>query len=116
MRVENDQTMNLHEIKNSIIKFVESGENVDHVIDIVTSNLSEDQKIHLTELFEIDMINRVNESNNLFDANLSGSLKKILNSTTPNSGKEIKPNSETPKHNHNCDIIDSDLFNGEYAQ
>ena len=29
---------------------------------------------------------------------------------------EIKPNSETPNHGHNCDIIDSDLFNGEYAQ
>lgn len=72
--------MNLHEIKNSIIKFVESGENVDHVIDIVTSNLSEDQKIHLTELFEIDMINQVNRADNLFDADLSGSLKKILNS------------------------------------
>ena len=43
-------------------------------------------------------------------------IKKILNSTTPHSGKEIKPNSETPNHGHNCDIIDSDLFNGEYAQ
>ena len=43
-------------------------------------------------------------------------IKKILNSTTPHSGKEIKPNSETPNHGHNCDIIDSDLFSGEYAQ
>ena len=43
-------------------------------------------------------------------------IKKILNSTTPYSGKEIKPNSETLNHGHNCDIIDSDLFSGEYAQ
>ena len=43
-------------------------------------------------------------------------IKKILNSATPNTGSEIKPNSETRNHGHNCDIIDSDLFNGEYAQ
>ena len=43
-------------------------------------------------------------------------IKKILNSTTPNTGKDVKPNSETPNHGHNCDIIDSDLFGGESIQ
>ena len=43
-------------------------------------------------------------------------IKKILNSTTPNTGKDIKPNSETPNHGHNCDIIDSDLFDAEFVQ
>ena len=72
--------MNLYEIKENIIKFVEGGKNVDHVIDITTSNLSDNQKIHLTELFEIDMINQVNEADNLFDADLNLPFKKILNS------------------------------------
>jgi len=43
-------------------------------------------------------------------------IKKILNSTTPNTGKDIKPNSDTPNHGHNCNIIDSDLFSQEYSQ
>jgi len=43
-------------------------------------------------------------------------IKKILNSTTPNTGKDVKPNGETPNHGHNCDIIDSDLFSGEFLQ
>ena len=43
-------------------------------------------------------------------------IKKILNSTTPNTGKDVKPNSETPNHGHNCDIIDIDLFGGEFVQ
>ena len=43
-------------------------------------------------------------------------IKKILNSTTPNTGKEIKPNSETPNHGHNCNIIDSDLPFWEQVQ
>ena len=43
-------------------------------------------------------------------------IKKILNSTTPNTGKEIKPNSVTPNHGHNCDIIDSDLPFWEQVQ
>jgi len=43
-------------------------------------------------------------------------IKKILNSTTPNTGKDVKPNSETPNHGHNCDIIDSELFGGEFVQ
>ena len=72
--------MNLYEIKNNIIKFVESGENVDKVIDITTSNLSDDQKIHLTELFEEDMINQVGETNNIFTVQIRGFLKKILKS------------------------------------
>ena len=45
-----------------------------------------------------------------------GLIKKILNSTTPNTGKDVKPNSETPNHGHNCDIIDGDLFSGEFVQ
>ncbi len=72
--------MNLDEIKNSIIKFVESGKNVDRVIDITTSNLSDNQKIHLIELFEEDMLNQVNEASNLLDADLDCTYKKILNS------------------------------------
>ena len=51
------------------------------------------------------------------DKNIRESLiKKILNSTTPNTGKDIKPNSDTPNHGHNCNIIDSDLFSQEYSQ
>lgn len=72
--------MNLYEIKDNIIKFVESGENVDKVIDITTSHLSNDQKIHLTELFEEDMINQVNEDSTTFDTKLKGAIKKVLNS------------------------------------
>ena len=72
--------MNLHEIKKNIIKFVESGKNVDRVIDITTSNLSDDQKIHLTELFEEDMLNQVNKATNLLDADFNFTYKKILNS------------------------------------
>lgn len=72
--------MTLLEIKQNIIKFVESGEDVDKVIDIVTSNLNEDRKLRLIELFEEDMINQLSEADNIFTAQIQGSLKTILNS------------------------------------
>tara|TARA_B100001093_G_scaffold214167_1_gene205448 strand:- start:74 stop:967 length:894 start_codon:yes stop_codon:yes gene_type:complete len=72
--------MNLHEVKENIIKFVENGENVDHVIDIVTSNLSEDQKVYLTELFEEDMLNQINEATTWLDIRVKGVLESILKS------------------------------------
>ena len=72
--------MTLPEIKQNIIKFVESGEDVDKVIDIVTSNLNEDRKLRLIELFEEDMINQLSEADNIFTTQIQGSLKTILNS------------------------------------
>ena len=72
--------MTLLEIKQNIIKFVESGKDVDKVIDIVTSNLNEDRKLRLIELFEEDMINQLSEEDNIFTTQIQGSLKTILNS------------------------------------
>ena len=72
--------MTLLEIKQNIIKFVESGKDVDKVIDIVTSNLNEDRKLRLIELFEEDMINQLSEADNIFTTQIQGSLKTILNS------------------------------------
>lgn len=72
--------MNLYEIKENIIKFVESGKSVDHVIDIVASNLSEDQKIRLTELFEEDMLYQIDQAKTLIDARINGVYNSILKS------------------------------------
>ena len=78
--LELSSNMNLVDIKKNIIKFVESGENVDQVIDITTSTLSHDQKINLVEMFEEDMLNQLSEADNIFTAQIQGSLKTILNS------------------------------------
>tara|TARA_B100001093_G_scaffold212186_1_gene203672 strand:+ start:1118 stop:2011 length:894 start_codon:yes stop_codon:yes gene_type:complete len=72
--------MNLVDIKKNIIRFVESGENVDHVIDITTSNLNDNQKINLIEMFEVDMLKQINEASNLLNVRIQGSLNSILKS------------------------------------
>ncbi len=78
--LELSSNMNLVDIKNNIIKFVESGENVDQVIDIITSNLNHDQKINLVEMFEEDMLNQINNATNLLNVRIHGSLNSILKS------------------------------------
>ncbi len=72
--------MNLVDIKKNIIKFVENGENVDHVVDITTSNLNNDQKINLVEMFEEDMLNQINDATDVLNVRIHGSLKSILKS------------------------------------
>lgn len=99
--------MNLYEIKDYIIKFVESGENVDKVIDIVTSNLDEDQKLRLIELFEEDMINQLGEADSIFTAQIKGSLKTILNSRL-----FVYPESETTFQQ---DLYNEKLDEGSYT-
>ena len=59
VHLELSSKMNLQQIKENILKFVESGKSVDKVVDITTSNLSEEQKIQLVEMFENDMIEQV---------------------------------------------------------
>ena len=39
-------------------------------------------------------------------------IQKILSSSN-SVGQEMKPNGESPKHSHNCEIDDSELFNWE---
>jgi len=72
--------MNLQEIKDNIIKFVESKKNVDKVVDITTSNLNEDQKIRLVELFENDMIEQLKNTTSILDIGIDETLRTILNS------------------------------------
>jgi hypothetical protein len=72
--------MNLREIKKNIIKFVEDGKSVDHVVDITTSNLSEDQKINLVEMFENDMIEQVKNTTSILDMGINETLRTILSS------------------------------------
>lgn len=99
--------MNLYEIKDNILKFVESGENVDHVVDITTSNLSEDQKVNLTEMFEEDMINQLSEADNIFTARIKGSLETILNSRL-----FVYPEPETT---YQQDLYNEKLDDGSYT-
>ena len=66
--------MTLQEIKKNIIKFVESGKNVDQVIDIVTSNLNEEQKISLVKMFELDIIEQVKNASSILDMDMSETL------------------------------------------
>ena len=40
-------------------------------------------------------------------------IKKILSTKTSSSGREMKPNSATPRHQHNCTIEDSKLIDVE---
>ena len=40
-------------------------------------------------------------------------IQKILSSRSSSIGKEMKPNSENPKHGHNCDLSDDELFGWE---
>ncbi len=72
--------MNLVDIKKNIIKFVESGKNVDHVLDITTSNLNDDQKINLVEMFEEDMLDQINDATDVLGVGIKGSLNSILKS------------------------------------
>ena len=72
--------MNLQQIKESIIKFVESGKNVDKVVDITTSNLSEEQKINLVKMFEDDMIEQIKQTTSILDIGISETLRTILSS------------------------------------
>ena len=107
MRIENYEEMNLYEIKDNILKFVESGENVDHVVDITTSNLSEDQKVNLTEMFEEDMINQLGEADNILTARIKGSLETILNSRL-----FVYPEPETT---YQQDLYNEKLEDGTYT-
>ena len=59
------------------------------------------------QYWSIDNNNRMEDRDKTMRENL---IKKILNSTTSSSGKDMKPNGETPNHGHNCEIIDGDLF------
>tara|TARA_Y100001933_G_C19013175_1_gene569860 strand:- start:482 stop:1375 length:894 start_codon:yes stop_codon:yes gene_type:complete len=99
--------MNLTEIKQNIIRFVESGENVDKVIDIVTSNLDEDQKLRLVELFEEEMINQLGEADTVLTAQIKGSLKTILNSRL-----FVYPEPETT---YQQDLYNEKLDEGSYT-
>ncbi len=78
--LELSSNMTLQEIKKNIIKFVESGENVDQVIDITTSNLNDDQKINLVEMFENDMIEQVKHTTSILDIGINETLRTILSS------------------------------------
>ena len=40
-------------------------------------------------------------------------IQKILTSNSSPIGKEMKPNSENPKHGHNCGLSDDELFGWE---
>lgn len=105
--LELSSNMNLTEIKQNIIKFVESGEDVDKIIDIVTSNLSEDQKITLVEMFEQDMLSQVSEANNIFNARINGALSKILKSRL-----FVYPE---PDKTHQQEIYNQKLEDGTYT-
>ena len=62
------------------------------------------------QYWSIDNNDRLEDRDKTMRENL---IKKILNSTTSSSGKDMKPNGETPNHGHNCEIIDGDLFGGQ---
>ena len=78
--LELSSKMNLQQIKENILKFVESGKNVDQVIDIVTSNLNEEQKIRLVKLFELDIIEQVKNASSILDMDMSEALRTITKS------------------------------------
>ena len=99
--------MTLLEIKQNIIKFVEKGEDVDKVIDIVTSNLDEDRKLRLIELFEEDMINQLGEADNILTTRIKGSLETILNSRL-----FVYPEPETT---YQQDLYNEKLEDGTYT-
>jgi hypothetical protein len=99
--------MNLYEIKNNIIKFVESGENVDKVIDITTSNLNHDQKINLVEIFEEDMLEQINNATNLLNVGIKDTMNSILKSRL-----FVYPEPDTT---YQQDLYNEKLDNGAYT-
>ena len=80
VHLELSSKMNLQQIKENILKFVESGKNVDQVIDIVTSNLNEEQKISLVKMFELDIIEQVKNASSILDMDMSETLRTITKS------------------------------------
>lgn len=43
-------------------------------------------------------------------------IQKILSSTTVSTGKEMKPNGETPHRHHNCEMSDDELIGWEVSE
>ncbi len=62
-----------------------------------------------TRYFSVDENKTLEERDHTLRANL---IQKILSSSN-SVGQEMKPNGESPKHSHNCEIDDSELFNWE---
>ena len=62
-----------------------------------------------TRYFSVDENKILEERDHTLRANL---IQKILSSSN-SVGQEMKPNGESPKHSHNCEIDDSELFNWE---
>ena len=63
-----------------------------------------------TQYYSAEQNNLLEERDQKLRENL---IQKIMNSSDSSTGS-MKPNGETPKKAHNCDIIDDDLFGGEY--
>ena len=63
-----------------------------------------------TQYYSAEQNNLLEERDQKLRANL---IQKIMNSSDSSTGS-MKPNGENPKKAHNCDIIDDDLFGGEY--
>ena len=59
--------------------------------------------------FSVDENKILEERDHTLRSNL---IQKILSSSN-SVGHEMKPNGESPKHSHNCEIDDSELFNWE---
>ena len=96
--------MNLHQIKNSIIKFVESGKNVDRVVDITTSNLSDDQK----KIQQIQL--KIGETTARIEKHISRVFHRFIDNKNIEKDvrriniflneKEIKPNNPFNEYNN----------------
>ena len=63
-----------------------------------------------TQYYAAEQNNILEERDQKLRENL---IQKIMNSSDSSTGS-MKPNGETPKKAHNCDIVDDDLFGGEY--
>ena len=107
VHLELSSNVNLQEIKENILKFVESGENVDQVIDITTANLNDDQKINLVEMFEEDMLDQIGDATNILNVRIRGSLNSILKSRL-----FVYPEPDTT---HQQDLYNEKLDNGAYT-
>lgn len=107
VHLELSSKMNLQQIKENILKFVESGKNVDQVIDITTANLNDDQKINLVEMFEEDMLDQISDATNILNVRIRGSLNSILKSRL-----FVYPEPDTT---HQQDLYNEKLDSGAYT-
>lgn len=72
--------MNLTEIKKHILQFAEENDDVNKIVDMLTSDLSDNQKISLMEMFEEDMILHIKNTSSIWEVGIGDQLRKILKS------------------------------------